>query len=120
MARTSVITGLILIALGVIVSIASASESVTSWIPAIIGAVFVALGAVGLTKPDLNKHLMHAAAMVALLAIIGSLGSLIGRGSGGWALLSQLVTVVVASGFLYLAIQSFKAARLAREAGEAT
>ena len=45
-----------------------------------------------------------------------SLGSAIGRGSTGWALFAQLATVVVAGVFLFFAIQSFRAARLAREA----
>jgi hypothetical protein len=61
---------------------------------------------------------MHAAAALALLGVLGSLGSAIGRGSEGWALVAQLATVVVLGGFLYRAVQSFRAARLAREAGD--
>ena len=59
---------------------------------------------------------MHAAAAVALLAVLGSVGSAIGRGSTGWALVAQLITIVVMGGFVFLAVQSFKAARLARQA----
>lgn len=117
MAKNALLTGIALIALGVIVTIVSDSESATSLIPAFIGAVFAALGLVGMAKPELNHHVMHGAAALALLAILGSVGSLIGRGSTGWALVSQLVTVAIAGGFLYLAIQSFKAARLARQNG---
>jgi hypothetical protein len=40
---------------------------------------------------------------------------LIGRGSTGWALFSQLATVVITGAFLFLAVNSFRAARLARE-----
>ncbi len=116
MARNSILVGVILVALGVVATIASDSQSVTSYIPSFIGIVFIVLGAVATAKPDLSHHMMHGAAAVALLAILGSLGSLIGRGAGGWALISQLVTVVVAGGFLVLAIQSFKAARAARTA----
>lgn len=108
--------GGILVVVGVIVTLVSDSGSATSLIPAFIGVLFVVLGLVGRAKPDLNKHLMHAAAALALLAILGSLGSAIGRGSTGWALFAQVVTIVVMGGFLFLAIQSFKAARLAREA----
>ncbi|MEM9522321.1 MAG: hypothetical protein AAGA37_23655 [Actinomycetota bacterium] len=117
MARNAIIAGATLVVVGIIVTIASDSESVTSLIPAFIGAVFVALGVLAQRKPDLNHHVMHGCAALALLAILGSLGSLIGRGSTGWALAAQLVTVAVMGGFLFLAIQSFKAARLAREAG---
>ena len=85
-------------------------------IPAFVGAVFVVLGGVGLAKPDLNHHVMHAAAAIALLAVLGSIGSAIGRGSTGWALAAPLTTIVVLGGVLYLAGQSFKAARLARQA----
>ena len=116
MSNKAIITGAILIALGVVVTILSDSDSVTSLIPAFIGAIFVLIGVVARANPDLNHHLMHAAAAVSLLAILGSLGSLIGRGSGGWALFSQLVTVVVVGIFLQQAVMSFIAARKAREA----
>jgi len=121
MARNSMIAGAILIVVGVLVSFASDSGSVTVLIPAFIGVVFVVLGAVGRAKPDLNRHLMHAAAALAVLVILGSAGSAIGRGSSGWALGAQLSTIVVAGVFLVLAIRSFRAARLARtvETGQA-
>ena len=116
MPTKSILAGGVLVAVGLLVAVASDSSSVTSLIPAFIGVVFIAIGLAGRAKPDLNKHLMHAAAAVALLAILGSLGSAIGRGSTGWALFAQLATVVVAGVFLFFAIQSFRAARLAREA----
>ena len=119
MAQKSILTGGILILVGIVATIASDSNSVTSLIPAFIGVVFVAIGLVARARPDLNKHLMHAAAAVALLAIVGSLGSAIGRGSTGWALAAQLATIVVTGAFLVLAVQSFRAARLAREADAA-
>jgi hypothetical protein len=116
MAQNSMIAGAILIVVGVFVTLVSDSGSVTALIPAFIGVVFVVLGALGRAKPDLNHHLMHAAAALALLAILGSLGSAIGRGSTGWALFAQLATVAVATVFLVLSILSFRAARQAREA----
>ncbi len=119
MADKSMITGGVLILLGVVVTILSDSGSVTSLIPAFIGIVFVALGAAARFRPDLNHHLMHGAAALALIAILASLGSLIGRGSTGWALFSQLATVVVTAVFVYLAVLSFRAARKAREAAAA-
>lgn len=114
MARVSVLTGLALIALGVVVTIASDSDSVTSLIPAFIGVVFVALGIAGILRPGVNHHLMHAAAALALLAILGSLGTLVGRGADGWALVAQVATVVIAGVFLALAVRSFRAARQSR------
>ena len=116
MALKSIVAGVALIVVGVFVSLVSDTGSVTTLIPAFIGVMFVVLGAAGRAKPDLNRHLMHAAAALALLAILGSAGSAIGRGSTGLALFAQLATIVVAGVFLVLAIQSFRAVRLAREA----
>lgn len=115
MARISIVTGLLLILLGVGVTIAADSQSVTSLIPAFIGAVFLLLGLGGVATPGINDHLMHAAAVLSLLAILGSAGSLIGRGATGWALFAQVTTIVIAGTFLALAIRSFKAARAARQ-----
>jgi hypothetical protein len=116
MARLTMIVGAVLLVLGGVVTILSDSSSVTSLIPSFIGAVLVALGLLAQLRPALNHHAMHGVAVIALLAILGSLGSLIGRGSTGWALFSQLVTVVACGGLLYAAVQSFRAARLARAA----
>ena len=115
MSKRSITTGVVLIVLGVVVTIVSDSGSATSLIPAFIGAVFMGLGVGGNLKPDLNHHFMHGAAALSLIAILGSLGSLIGRGSTGWALFSQLMTTLICLLFMVTAIQSFKAARIARE-----
>lgn len=117
MANKALITGAALIVLGIFVTIVSDSGSVTSLIPAFVGVVFVIIGLVARAKPDLNHHLMHAAAAVSLIAILGSLGSVFGRGSTGWALFAQLATVVIVAVFLVQAVQSFIAARKAREVG---
>ncbi|MBT96234.1 MAG: hypothetical protein CL431_09740 [Acidimicrobiaceae bacterium] len=115
MSKKSVIVGSILILLGVVVTIISDSGSATSLIPAFIGVLFVVLGLGGNLKPELNHHFMHGAAALSLIAILGSLGSLIGRGSTGWALFSQLATTIICLLFMVTAIQSFKAARIARQ-----
>ena len=106
--------GAALIVFGVIVTIASSSGSATSLIPAFIGVVFVVLGLVARAKPDLNHHLMHASAALALLAVVSSLGSAIGRGAEGWALFAQIGTIVLCAAYLVFAVQSFRQARLTR------
>ncbi len=106
--------GAALIVFGVIVTIASGSGSATSLIPAFIGVVFVVLGLVARAKPDLHHHLMHASAALALLAVVSSLGSAIGRGAEGWALFAQIGTIVLCAAYLVFAVQSFRQARLAR------
>ena len=114
MATKTISLGTALIILGVIITIASDSGSATSLIPAFVGVVFVVLGLVARAKPDLNHHLMHASAGVALLAVLGSLGSAIGRGAQGWALFAQTGTIVLCAAYLAFAVQSFRQARLAR------
>ena len=114
--------GALLIALGVIVTFASDSGSVTSLIPAFIGLVFLILGVLAAAREDLRRHVIHAAAALALVAIIASLGSLISRwdSENYWAEFSQGVTIVACGLFLVAAIGSFKAARAARKGETAT
>ena len=118
MAQKAIITGAALIVLGVVVSIASDSSSVTSLLPAILGVVFVVLGLVARARPDIAHHLMHGAAALAVLAMLGSIGSALGRGSTGWALFAQVATAVIAGVFLWFAVQSFRHVRQEREAGQ--
>ena len=114
MAQKSIITGGILVVWGLVVTGLSDSNSATSLIPTFVGVVFLFLGIAGSKKPDLNHHFMHASAALSLLATLGSLGSLIGRGSTGWALFAQLATSIICAVFLVSAIQPFKLARAAR------
>lgn len=117
MAATTIALGAALVVLGVVITLVSDSGSATSLIPAFVGIVFLALGVLARARPDLNRHLMHAAAALALLAVLGSLGSAIGRGSTGWALTAQVGTIVLCGAFVYLAVQSFRAARRAEATG---
>jgi hypothetical protein len=113
-AQKSIVTGVALIALGVIVSLASDSSSVTSMIPAILGVLFVVGGIVARARPSGSHHVMHGAAVVSLLAVLGSLWSAISRGSTGWALFAQLGTALIAGVFLVQAVSSFRTARRTR------
>ncbi len=115
MANKAIVVGVALIALGVIVSLASDSNSVTSLLPAFLGVLFVATGLIARLRPEIGRHPMHLAAALALLAVLGSVGSAVGRGSTGWALFSQLATAVLAAAFLQQAIVSFRDARRSRE-----
>jgi hypothetical protein len=113
-AEKSAVAGVLLVVVGIVVTFASESSSATSLIPAFVGAVLIVLGIIARVKPDLSRHLMHAALAVALLAALGSIGSAIGRGSTGWALFAQLATIAVTGVFIFFGVQSFRAARLSR------
>lgn len=113
--------GVLLMALGIVVTLITDTGSVTSLIPTFIGVVFLVLGVIAAVREDLRRHVVHAAAALALIAILGSAGSLISRwdGDGGyWAEFSQGVTIALCGLFLVAAIGSFKAARAAGKAAE--
>jgi hypothetical protein len=112
--RWAIGIGFALIVVGVVVTIASGSNSATSLIPAYVGVVLAALGVLGLTGASTRKHAMHVAAAIAAIAVLASLGSAIGRESTGWALTAQIATIVLCGAFVALAAQSFRAARAAR------
>ncbi|MDJ0954968.1 MAG: hypothetical protein QNJ81_14920 [Acidimicrobiia bacterium] len=116
MATKAIVVGVALITLGVVVSLVSDSSSVTSLLPAMLGLIFVATGLIARSRPAISRHAMHLAAAVSLIAVVGSVGSAIGRGSTGWALFAQVVTAVLAAAFLQQAIVSFRDARRNREA----
>ncbi|MEK7414900.1 MAG: hypothetical protein AAB263_16420 [Planctomycetota bacterium] len=123
MPTITIVLGVLLIILGVASRVLSDSPSWTVLIPAIIGALFLVLGLLAL-RQALRKHAMHAAALVALLAIGGSIGGLLKLPallSGGeierpLAVVARSLTCVLSFTFLVLAIRSFVVARLERKA----
>ena len=92
----------------------------TALIPSYVGAAIAICGLVAL-KPNLRKHAMHAAAMIATLAFIATAWRLIvallrGGAPSTLALIAQIGTALITGVFVVLCIQSFIAARRAREA----
>jgi uncharacterized membrane protein len=68
----TVVFGVLLIALGLVGYFATDRVSWTALIPAFFGAALLVLGLLGY-KEHLRKHVMHAAAMVALIGLVGAL-----------------------------------------------
>jgi hypothetical protein len=133
MGRITVGMGIFLIVLGVGgygLSVAGMLSGKTSWtalIPAFAGVLFLILGALAVAKPQLNKHLMHVAATLALLAFVFTVGGivkLIRYGAGNippenarpFAWIVQGIMAVTMLIFIVLCVRSFIAARRAREA----
>jgi uncharacterized membrane protein len=78
-------------------------------------------GAVSLSKPGLRKHLMHVAALIALIGFIGGFMP-IGRAGFDWGKASVVVGLIMSAlclVFLLICIRSFIAARRARQAAAA-
>lgn len=123
MPTITLILGVLLIVLGVASRMLSESPSITVLIPAFLGLAFVVAGLVSL-REGARKHAMHAAAMLALLGIIGgaaALPQLPALLSGGevarpLAVGARSLTVLLCAVFLGLAIRSFVRARLLRRA----
>lgn len=72
----TIVTGVASILLGVVLFVAALAEghtAPTALIPAIPGVIFVALGLIA-RKQSLRMHVMHAAALIALLMVLAGLG----------------------------------------------
>jgi hypothetical protein len=131
----AILTGLAQIALGVGLSIKARADGMmweTAAIPAYVGVIFVVLGALART-PNLRKHLMHAAAALALLLALAGFGmgvpKIVRAATGAlppsapnyrptawWGQVAMATIFVV---FLVFAVRSFIAAKRWREANAA-
>lgn len=121
MARVSILFGLILIILGLYSYFGVSTESITALIPAFVGVVILILGVIGLKEKNL-KHTMHIAAVLMLIAFIGSARGFIGlpelfsgTAERPWAIIAQVIMGIIALIFLIMAIRSFIDARKKKE-----
>lgn len=117
MPKTAIYTGILLILLGIIGYVIGSMNdrgSITALIPAIFGIILFALGLVAQSKESLRKHMMHAAAAVALLGFLAVAGRLIPNLGGltmSAAVVSQIAMAVICLIFVILAVKSFIDAR---------
>lgn len=115
--------GAILVVLGVGGYLGSGRASATALIPAIIGALALVCGVLA-RKETMRKHAIHAALVIALLALLGTVGGVIAvaKWAAGtapanpMAAVAKTVTALLSAGVIFLGVRSFRAARLAREA----
>lgn len=120
MAKMSIITGAILILLGIAGYALSDGASKTALIPAVFGIPMVVLGALG-RHPDRVRWTMHAAMGLMLLGLFGSAGGILkairALGGGDLSLAAQMqaLMALVCLVFLALGIRSFRDARRRRE-----
>jgi len=122
MPQKGIITGLILIALGVIGYFAGGRASITAFIPAFFG-IPILISSIVARKESLLKHGMHGAAVFGLLGALAPLGRIIPVAAKGEFTLdiatgSMIAMMLICGFFIVLCIQSFKAARRARLASE--
>ena len=121
MPRTTIILGLVLVAVGVVGYLVSESRSLTALIPALLGAVLAVCGFIGRSKPAIG---IHAALVVALLGALGTLRNVMGLGDllagdaeRPLAVISGTITFVLLVIYLVMGVRSFIAVRRERRAG---
>jgi hypothetical protein len=123
MANTTIAFGVAFIILGLAGYLGTGMASPTALIPAGFGLLFCVLGALA-RDPGRRKHVMHAAALLGLVAVLGSGRGLtkIGPMLAGEpverpaAVLAQSVMALLGLIFVALCIKSFRDARRNRVA----
>lgn len=122
MPRITVIFSLVYIALGLAGYFLTGGVHKTALIPAVIGVVLLVLGLLG-GKENLRKHVMHAALLIGLLALLGTARSLTmlpaafdGTAQRPGAVFAQAATAVLSVVYLALGVRSFIEARRSRTA----
>ena len=117
MPSTAIICGVFLILNGIIGYVYGALDgkaSVTALIPAFFGIVLTLLGVLANAKPDLRKHLMHGALLIALVGFIVPIVRILSKISTislSPAIVSQAAMALICLFFLVLGINSFIDAR---------
>ena len=118
MANTTIGIAAALIAIGVVGYVATARQSATALIPAVLGLLLVAFGWLA-RNAAYRKHAMHAVSVVALLGLLGTIRGLM-RLLGGTttpAAISQGLTALLTGALLVLCVRSFIDARRRRAQG---
>ena len=117
MPSTAIVSGVLLILIGIagyLFSIVDGNTSLTALIPAAFGILLAVLGFAAKSKENLRKHLMHAAVLVGLLGFIVPAARIVSKLSDfkvSLAVLSQISMAVVCLVFVLLCIKSFIDAR---------
>ena len=121
MPQKGILTGVILIVLGLIGYFGGGMASVTALIPAFFG-IPILLASFIAKNPDKLKLGMHIAAVFGLLGFVAPLGRIIptalkGTFSLGFATISMILMVLVCLWFVIQCVKSFKEARRAKVVG---
>jgi hypothetical protein len=118
MPATTRLIGIVLMIIGIASYWLTGRTSVTALIPAFFGVVFVILAYVARNEAA-RRHAMHVAVAVGLLGVLGTLGRAVPAIMNGQltrpAVVAQIVTGLVLGYYVFLGVQSFRAARRARK-----
>ena len=104
--------GIFLIVWGIIVSVASESNSITSFFPSLLGLPLLISGVMATRVPEKRKLWMHIAVVFGLLCALGGTRFFMVMSDGlSYASGSMLMLFVTGSLYTFFCVQSFKNAR---------
>tara|TARA_B100001121_G_scaffold78597_1_gene69693 strand:+ start:251 stop:622 length:372 start_codon:yes stop_codon:yes gene_type:complete len=108
--------GIFLIGWGVVVSLVSESNSITSYFPSILGAPIALSGWLATSNPGSRKLWMHVAVSFGLLCALGGTRFFMVMDEGlTYATGSMLMLLLTGSAYTFLCVRSFIGARRASE-----
>lgn len=121
MTNNALFCGLLLVALGIYgyTNADDPTKAGTALIPSGFGAVLILCAAVVIWKEKLRKHVMHVAALVGVLGVVGGFMPVMRAGGFDFtksSVKNGLVMSAICAVFVFLCVQSFIAARKARQA----
>ena len=116
MESISILYGIFLILWGLLINFATASSSLTSLIPSIMGIPILFFSMLALMFSNQKKLMMHIVVFFGLLISLGGLDIFRSIFSGDflnlfWADISKLIMLITGILFTFLCIQSFRFAR---------
>ena len=104
--------GIFLIVWGIIVSVASESNSITSFFPSLLGLPLLISGVMATRVPEKRKLWMHIAVVFGLLCALGGTRFFMVMSDGlSYASGSMLMLFVTGSLYTFFCVKSFKHAR---------
>lgn len=113
--------GVFLLLWGTVVSLISGSQSITSWIPALLGFPICLMGFLAIVKPAGIKIWSHIAVLFGLVAFLGGFDFFRGLFSDGGAFgnptaaISKIMLLTTGAVYVFGCLKSFKWARRQRQ-----
>ena len=110
MEKISILYGAFLIVWGLWVTSVTGSDSITSFIPSILGIPVITLSLLAIVLPKRKRLLMHIVVIFGLIILLGGLDfirNIANPFENFWADTSKLMMLITGSFFTYLCVKSF-------------
>ena len=110
MEKISILYGAFLIVWGLWVTSVTGSDSLTSFIPSILGIPVITLSLLAIVLPKRKRLLMHIVVIFGLIILLGGLDfirNIANPFENFWADASKIMMLLTGSFFTYLCVKSF-------------